>query len=121
VFEAARADWGWIAVNPMREVRRPQEPDHRERVITDAELAKMAGAAGLSDGPVRTVSQAVAMCILVALETGMRAGELCGLTWDRVHSTYVQLTENTKSGKPREVPLTPEGAKAVGSRDARLG
>lgn len=113
VFEAARADWGWIAANPMREVRRPQEPDHRERLVTDAELVKMAEQLGVDDGPVRSVSQAVGMCMLVALETGMRAGELCGLTWDRVHSTHVQLTTNTKSGKPREVPLTPKAQKLL--------
>jgi integrase len=101
-------EWGWVASNPMREVKRPQEPDHRERVITDGEVASMVAQLGLTDGPIRTVSQAVAVCFLVALETGMRAGELCGLTWDRVHSNYVQLTESTKAGKARRVPLSPK-------------
>lgn len=108
VFEAARADWGWLEKNPMREVRRPAEPDHRERVITQAEIDGMVAQLGLTEGPIRSVSQAVAVCFLVALETGMRAGELCGLTWDRVLGTYVQLTNKTKAGKPREVALTPK-------------
>lgn len=108
VLEVARADWGWLQANPMREVRRPAEPDHRERVITQDEVDGMVAQLGLTDGPIRTVSQAVAVCFLVALESGMRAGELCGLTWDRVQGTYVQLTKKTKAGKPREVALTPQ-------------
>lgn len=114
VFAACcAAEWGWIESNPMRDVKRPQEPDHRERLVTPAELSKMAEALGLEDGPIRTVSQAVGMCMLVALETGMRAGELCGLTWDRVFENYVQLTTATKSGKPRQVPLTPKAKELI--------
>lgn len=101
-------EWGWLSSNPMREVKRPAEPDHRERVIAQAEIDAMLAQLGLGDGPIRTVSQAVAVCFLVALETGMRAGELCGLTWERVFPKYVQLTEMTKAGKPRQVPLTPQ-------------
>lgn len=106
VFEKCK-EWGWLTVNPILEVKRPAEPDHRERVITQAEIDGMVVQLGLTDGPIRTVSQAVAVCFLTALESGMRAGELCGLTWTRVHGTYVQLTELTKAGKPRQVPLTP--------------
>lgn len=107
VLETARADWGWLERNPMQEVRRPAEPDHRERLVTGAELAAMLDQLGYADGaPVRSVSQAVAVCALAALETGMRAGELCGLTWTRVHGTYVRL-DVTKNGKAREVALTP--------------
>jgi integrase len=106
VFEAVR-EWGWIASNPMREVKRPAEPDHRERIITQAEIDAMVAQLGAGEGPVRSVSQAVGVCFLVALETGMRAGELCGLTWDRVNGSFVRLTAATKSGRPRDVPLTP--------------
>lgn len=106
VFERCK-EWGWAQSNPLDEVRRPAEPDHRERVITQAEIDAMVAQLGLTEGPIRTVSQAVAVCFLVALESGMRAGELCGLTWERVRGTYVQLTAATKSGKPREVALTP--------------
>jgi integrase len=112
VFEKCK-EWGWLHTNPMREVKRPAEPDHRERVITEDEIAAMVDQLGLTDGPIRSVSQAVAVCFLVALETGMRAGELCGLTWGRVRATFVQLTEKTKAGKPREVALTPAAQKLI--------
>jgi integrase len=100
-------EWGWLETNPLKDVKRPAEPDHRERLVTDEEVSRMLETLGGADGPIRSVSQAVAVCMLVALETGMRAGELCSLTWDRVHPTHVRLTTATKSGKAREVPLSP--------------
>jgi integrase len=53
------------------------------------------------------ISRQVAIVFLLALETGMRAGEVCGLTWDRVFlvqkKVYLHITKN---GRPREVPLS---------------
>lgn len=111
VLETARREWGWIEKNPVKDVRKPQNPDHRDRIITRAEIKRMLRQLG-HGGPVRSVSQAVAMCFLVALATGMRAGELCGLTWDRVFADYCNLPM-TKNGKARDVPLTPLARKMI--------
>jgi integrase len=62
------------------------------------------------------------MAFLLALETGMRAGEIINLTWDRVYldERYVRLqseymdigggrtalTAKTKNGDSRDVPLS---------------
>lgn len=55
----------------------------------------------------RSISQAVALCLVAALRTGMRAGELTGLTWPQVRGTHVHLTSGTtKSGAARDVPLS---------------
>lgn len=109
VIETARREWRWIDGNPLREIRRPRAPDHREVVITRAQVRAMLQVMGYRPRwPVRTVAQSVAVCFLVALRTGMRAGELCGLTWERVADDYcvLQVTKTV----PRQVPLT---AKAV--------
>ena len=111
VFEVARREWQWIESNPMKDVRRPQEPDHRTRVITGAEIRGMLRALG-HGGPVRSVSQAVAMAFLLALATGMRAGELCALRWGDVYPDYVRL-HVSKTGAGRDVPLSPYARRLV--------
>lgn len=108
VLETARKEWGWLAENPMRDVTKPSEPDHRDRVITGPEIRAMLRALGWSRrAPVRTVSQTVAHCFIAALQTGMRAGELTGLAWGDVRQDYCTLhAGRTKTGKARQVPLT---------------
>lgn len=115
VLEVARREWRWIESNPMRDVRKPAEPDHRERLITGPEVRRMLRALAWSrNGPVRSVSHAVAVCFVVALQTGMRAGELCGLRWDDVRDDYCILhTGKTKTGKARNVPLTPTARRTL--------
>lgn len=105
VLEVARREWQWITVNPMRDVKRPSEPDHREVLIHGWQVRRMLRALGYRRGPVRSSSHAVAMAFLLALSTGMRAGEIAGLTWDRVRGDHVRLIE-TKNGSARDVPLS---------------
>lgn len=112
VLERARREWRWLESNPMRDVRRPRAPDHREVVITRAQVKQMVRVMGYrTRGRVATVAEAVAVCFLVALRTGMRAGELCGLTWSRVHPGYCQLP--TTKTRPRDVPLTPKAMRLI--------
>lgn len=115
VLETARREWGWIAANPMADVRKPQNPDHRERVIAPWEVRRMLRALGHQAQPphqVRSVAQAVAVCFLAALATGMRAGELCGLRWADVHETHCHLPL-TKNGSYRDVPLSPVAVRII--------
>ncbi|MER1940610.1 site-specific integrase [Castellaniella sp. FW104-16D08] len=115
VFEACRLEWGWIGSNPCSDARKPQAPPHRERTIywweIRAMLRMMSYAPG---GQCRMVNQAVAACMLTALATGMRAGELCALTWDRVHDKHVHLPL-TKNGKARNVPLSSKARRYIES------
>ena len=54
--------------------------------------------------------------VLVAIETGMRRGELLSLTWDNVHldKNWVHLPM-TKNGESRDVPLSPKARDILGS------
>jgi integrase len=113
VLEVARREWQWIQTNPMRDVKRPANPDHRQRVIAGWEIRRLLRALGHQPGgPVRSVSQAVAMAFLVALATGMRAGELCGLRWEHVRADQVRLLM-TKNGSARDVPLSGYARRAL--------
>lgn len=113
VFEVARKEWRWISENPVRDVRKPRSPEHRKRTITTREIHGMLKALGHSyKRRVTSMHQAVAVLFLVALRTGMRAGELCNLTWDRVHPNFCRLLD-TKTGVPRDVPLTGKARRAI--------
>ena len=104
MFETARIEWRWVAVNPVRDVRKPRQPDHRDIVITRSQIKRMLQAFGYSPlKPVRTLSQACAMAFLIALRTGMRAGEITKLDWCNVHDGYCVLPV-TKTVS-RDVPL----------------
>lgn len=112
VFEAARLEWRLTTHNPLRDIRKPRSPDHRQVLITRAEIKAMLRVMGYSPKlPIRTVAQSVAVCFLVALRTGMRAGELCGLPWSRVFSDYAVLPVTKTT--PRHVPLTAKARRLI--------
>lgn len=111
VLETARREWRWIKDNPMRDVRKPRSPDHRKVVITPSQIRKMLRSLQYSTKHVRSITEAVAVCFLLALRSGMRAGELTGLTWENVRDDYVILPI-TKT-KPRDVPITKKAARLI--------
>jgi integrase len=109
VLEYARRELRLIEHNPARDVRKPRAPDHREVTISWREIRAMCRALGYrSRGRIVEVRQSVAVCFLVALRTGMRAGELTGLTWDRVYTGYCRTPHKTgrTAESLRDVPLS---------------
>jgi integrase len=106
VLESARRDWGMITANPIADVKKPPAPPDRKRLMLPDECAQIVKACGF-DGKVTTTTHQVAVAMLLALETAMRAGEMLGLTWGRVNlqAQYVSLPK-TKNGDSRDVPLS---------------
>lgn len=108
VIEQARTEWKWIDNNPCREVRKPKKPPHRDRRISPDEEKRILLALEYDDSArIQNVRQGIAVAFLFALETGMRQGEIWGLTWNNVFlgQKYVTLPD-TKSGYKRDVPLS---------------
>lgn len=108
VFSTARKEWHWIAESPTRDVRRQKNPASRDRRPTDDEIERLRLNLGFDvDGPISTKSQAVAVAFLFAIETAMRAGEICALTPAHIDSNVAHLTAGmTKNGIKRDVPLS---------------
>lgn len=115
VLESARRDWGMIKINPIGDVKKPPSPPNRNRMFVGDELARIVETLGYV-GHVTTLQHQVAVALLLAFETAMRAGELLGLTWDRVHlqAQYVTLPE-TKNGDQRDVGLSTQAVKLLES------
>ena len=107
-FNIARREWGWLANNPIGDIQRPPQPRPRFRRISDEESARVLEALNWKDGqPVVSQRQLAAARFLLAIETAMRLGEICGLTPDDVHldERYVVL-RNTKNNDIRHVALS---------------
>ena len=102
ILTVASREWEWIPVNPLTAVTRPPPPPPRSRVWTDAEVEIFLVACGW---PGETLMARVGDCLLFALETGMRAGEITGLRPEHLFPRHVHLAM-TKNGKARDVPLT---------------
>lgn len=105
VFTTARKEWKWIAESPTTDVRRPQNPESRDRRITESEIEQLCQVLGFDGGAVVTKNQAVAAAMMFAIETAMRAGEICGLTANDVSGRSAML-QKTKNGTRRAVALS---------------
>ena len=111
VMSCARRDWGLIGANPLSDVRRPKAPPPRDRLPTADEFERLAIAAG--DDLTQTRARAY-HAFLFACETAMRAGEICGLTWDRLDlERRVARLDRTKNGTSRAVPLSTEAVRLI--------
>lgn len=107
-LEIARKEWLWLRANPMADVAKPQENKPRARRVLPSEAQAIAKALRWAEGPnPSTTSQQTAVAFLLAIETGMRAGEIRALRPGHLHldKGYV-VVANSKNGDSRNVALT---------------
>ncbi|WP_411887408.1 tyrosine-type recombinase/integrase [Hydrocarboniphaga effusa] len=116
VFDIAVKEWGWLPENPMSQVRKPRGEPARDRRISAAEEAAMLQVLGYDPAsPPESKFGRIALAFLFAIETAMRAGEICALTWQHVHvdRRFVHIAKS-KNGHPRNVPLSPKAIEILG-------
>ena len=98
----------WEALDAVPRVRLEKEPQGRLRWLTEDEITR------LLDACSRSRNKELRAAVIAALNTGLRLGELLGLTWERVDlSRGVIRLELTKSGRRREVPLNDDSYRAL--------
>lgn len=113
VFAHARDEWEVVAVNPFTGVKRPDDSPPRDRLVTHDEIEQLCSAAGFNGVPTMgqptTLRQRSCLAFLFAVETAMRAGEICKLTMAMVdvekRVAHIPAAI-TKSGKKRDAALT---------------
>jgi integrase len=117
-FEVAKKEWGLpIAANPVQQIAIPEAQRPRERRLEDNEGNILASAASASAWYLRPL-------IALAIETGMRRGELLSIRWKDVDQTAPTIRIlKTKNGHPRTIPLTPKAVEilsSLGKKDERV-
>jgi integrase len=91
-------EWGHIPKAPR--VRMAREPEGRLRFLDEGEAVRLLDACRVSKNPW------LFAIVTIALNTGMRRGEILGLSWERVDfGRGVLQLEVTKNGRRREIPM----------------
>jgi integrase len=101
-IEIALREWGlWLPRNPVKMVRRPSVPQGRKRRLEDGEEERLLAACDRGRTPL------LKQLVVLAIETGMRRGEMLGLRWEHVHlAKRIVHLPLTKNGESRDVPLS---------------
>lgn len=107
----AREEWRWMTGNPLQGLRIPRNPAPRTRRVSPTEVRLLCRVLDYRPGRApQTKSQEVALAFMVALRSGMRAGEILSLSSGnldlRRRVASVQHKTQHLTGKPRDVPLT---------------
>lgn len=100
-FTIAVKEWGWLEDSPMRKVTKPKESRGRVRFLSDDERIRLLKICKESSNPY------LYFVVVLALSTGMRQGEIMGLTWDVVDINQGRaILHETKNGERRAVAIT---------------
>lgn len=100
-FTHAVKEWGWVDDSPMRKVTKPKESRGRVRFLSDDERARLLKACKESSNTF------LYPAVVLALSTGMRSGEIMGLTWDVVDLNRGRaVLHETKNDERRAVAIT---------------
>ena len=101
LFQMLNDEWDLEIPNPIKGIKRmPPSKGRSKRVNLELESL-------LLNGCDQLLLPLLSSIIQFALQTGMRRGELMGLTWANVElSNRKAYLHQTKNGEPRQVPLT---------------
>lgn len=125
-------DWGFLEQSPLIKFKMQKFDNARTRYLSVSEEAKLRLSLSERDQRIKQLRKNgnqwreergydlypdtsslrfgdyLTPIVLLALNTGMRKGELFGLQWEHINFTLNQLTvvtENSKSGKARYIPI----------------
>jgi integrase len=111
VFEQCRKEWGLSVTNPVKQIRMPRPGKPRQRRLEAGEEDALLQACRESG------AHYLQTFVILAIETGMRFGELASATWENVNlDKRTIFLPDTKNGCPRTVPLSTRAINAIQSQ-----
>lgn len=108
ILTMATTRWGYISKHPMSGIEKPKNSIQRTERYSAEDIEKILAVANYSESEkIVTCKQRVAIAMLFAIETAMRAGEITEIKWSDVfiEKRIVHLPL-TKNGYARDVPLS---------------
>jgi len=102
-------DRGLIEVNPIVDLKGPQPPESRDRVLSEAELKAFWQAASAECWPFENVFK-------LLLLTGQRREEVAGMRWSEADldaGTWTIAKKRCKNGKAHTINLHPEAVRML--------
>ena len=116
VFEQCRKEWGLAVSNPIRQIRMPKPGNPRQRRLEAGEEEALLQACKESG------AHYLQTFVILAIETGMRFGELAGVAWVNVNLEKRTIyLPDTKNGSPRTVPLSTRALSAIQTQPRSIG
>ena len=103
IINHARKEWGLNTPNPVLGVRKPAQPQGRNRVLSYEEERILLEACI----PKANRNIYTRPFVILAIETAMRRGEILSLHWEDInYQTRTAYLSLTKNGESRRVPLS---------------
>lgn len=92
-------EWGFIGESLSSKIKKVRENANRIRYLSWKEIEKLLKECKLPY---------LKLIVLIALNTGMRRGEILSLTWEQIdlENDFIHL-EMTKNGRRRDIPINP--------------
>lgn len=113
IFKVAVERWGYIQNSPMTGLQQPQASKPRTQRFTQEDIDEIIKISGYNES-LKTAKARTGAAMLFAVETAMRAGEICNLTWSNVNlERRTAFLPITKNGSSRTVPLTKAAVKIL--------
>ena len=97
-FTIAKKEWGYDIDNPVLSIRRPTNPEPRDRRFTTEELEQIFSC--------NRTNPHMKFIIRLALETGMRRSEIANIKPQHLKGKLLMIP--VAKTKPRTIPLTPK-------------
>jgi integrase len=103
-FNLAVREWDWINYNPCLKVQKPKVNNKIMRWLTDDEEKR------LLDASKDYLHGQLPAIIMLALQTGMRQGEILTLKWENIDMFKRAITiMQSKTNEPKTIPLNDTG------------
>ena len=85
IFKIALERWGvYTKKSPMVGIQLPEKGKPRTQRVTEEDINTIVAISGYVD-TLKTAKARTVAAMLFAVETAMRAGEICSLSWDNVN------------------------------------